>query len=159
MDKQTKDLVFKGGLILAGYFLVLRPILNKFGVTKTAQQIADEKADQKRIDDQIKTQKTIQKQTKSDADWQIIADQIYQDLRYTALDDNKDDAVYQAARVKNDTDYWILYKMFGKRQEYAFFLPIGDPQDLPQMLRSNLSNNQIAVINDNYRRKNMKTRI
>jgi hypothetical protein len=159
MDKRTEDILFKSGLILAGYFLILKPVLNRFGITKSAEDIANEKADQKRIEDKIKSEKLLQKQTKTDAEWQIIADQIYQDLRYTAIDDKKDDAVYQAARVKNDTDFWILYKLFGKRQEYAFFFPIGDKQDLPQMLRSNLSLSQINIINDNYRRKNMKSRI
>ena len=159
MTKEDKDLMFKAGLVIGGYFLIVRPILNAIGLTKSAQDIAQEKAEQKVIDDKIKTEKAIQKQTKTDAEWQVIADQIYQDLRYTALDDNKSDAVYQAARVKNDTDYWVLYKFFGKRQEYAFFFPVGDKQDLPQFLRSNLNASQINIINDNYRRKNMKTRI
>ena len=51
----------------------------------------------------MNNQKT-QTPTKSKGEWQIIANQIYEDLRYSAIDDDKKDAQYQVSRVKNDAD-------------------------------------------------------
>ena len=80
---------------------------------------------------------------------------LYEDLRYTALDDNKADAGYQVSRVKNNADFKLLFKAFGKRQEYVFFVPSGSEKDLQQFIRSNLSESAIQIINSNYRRKNI----
>jgi hypothetical protein len=146
--KDKKNLYYIGGAIIA-YFFVLKPIFEKLGITKTKEEIDRDKAKEKFL------LSTGQKPTKSEGEWAIIADQIHEDLRYTALDDDKTDAAYQAARVKNNADLKLLYKNFGKRQEYFFGVPSGSEKDLQQFLRSNLSDSQIQIINQNYRNKNI----
>lgn len=147
------------GAGIAGYFLVLRPLLIKIGILSDPARIATETRKTEQIDNEIKAQTDSGlKPTKSVQEWQTIADQIYQDLRYSALDDNKADAVYQAARVKNDLDFWILYKLFGKRREYLFGIPSGGLMDLPQFIRSNVSTDKIAQLNWNYQNKGIKFR-
>ena len=146
--KDKKNLYYIGGAIIA-YFFVLKPIFEKLGITKTKEEIDRDKAKEKFL------LSTGEKPTKSEGEWAIIADQIHEDLRYTALDDDKTDAAYQAARVKNNADLKLLYKNFGKRQEYFFGVPSGSEKDLQQFLRSNLSDSQIQIINQNYRNKNI----
>ena len=94
--------------------------------------------------------------TKSKAEWDQIADTIYNDLRFSAISDDKADAGYQVARVKNDADMIYLIKTFGKRQEYLFGLPSGSPMGLTEFITSNLSREKINIINSNYASKGIK---
>lgn len=158
MNKQEEKYLIYGVGAVAVYYAVVKPILVLFGVQKSQERINTEERKKEQVTDQIKDLKKVQKPTKTEAEWQVIADQIYEDLRYSALDDNKDDAGLQVTRVKNDLDFWILYKKFAKRREYLFGVPTGSLKDLQQFITSNLSKNVIAKINDNYRRKNMKYR-
>jgi hypothetical protein len=151
--KNQKTILYVAG-IAAGYFLILKPILEKLGITKSIQEIKSEENIQSYIQSATKNTKP----TKSKGEWQIIANQIYEDLRYSALDDNKNDAQYQVSRVKNEADIATLIEVFGLRQEYAFGIPIGSKKDLQQFVRSNLSTAQILAINNNYSRKGIKYR-
>ena len=146
--KDKKTLYYVGGAVLA-YFFILKPVLQKFGIVKTKDEILREKEKEKFLQD------TNEPPTKSPGEWAIIADQIDEDLRYTALDDDKADAGYQVSRVKNNADFKLLFKAFGKRQEYVFFVPSGSEKDLQQFIRSNLSDSAIQIINSNYRKKNI----
>lgn len=151
--KDKKTIFYIGGAI-AAYFLILKPILEKLGLQKTIE----EKQQEQNISDYVADVLKKQNPTKSKGEWQIIANQIYEDLRYSAIDDNKKDAQYQVSRVKNDADVATLIQVFGNRQEYAFGLPVGSLKDLQQFIKSNLSTNQIMAINLNYSRKGIKYR-
>lgn len=151
--KDKKTILYIGGAI-AAYFLVFKPILEKLGLQKTIEQ----KQQEQNVSDYVTETLKIQNPTKSKGEWQIIANQIYEDLRYSAIDDNKKDAQYQVSRVKNDADVATLIQVFGNRQEYAFGLPVGSLKDLQQFIKSNLSTNQVLAINSNYSRKGIKYR-
>ena len=157
MEKNEKLLLISGGVLLV-YFGVLRPILIKAGLQQDPNLKATEDRKQQQLLQQIQQVSQYQQPTKSVQEWQVIADQIYNDLRYSAIDDNKDDAAYQAARVKNEADFWLLYRLFGKRREYIFGINAGGLMNLPQFLISNLSKSKIAQLNDNYARKGLKFR-
>lgn len=158
MKKQDETLIIGAGILLLSYFGVIKPILTKLGIFKSAEEKAKEEKDKKLLEAQIKSDSKGQTPTKSENEWNVIANQIYEDLHYSALSDNKADAGYQVTRVKNDIDFWLLYKSFGVRQEYALSIPVGAEKDLPQFIRDNLSSSAISTINDNYRRKNIKFR-
>ena len=151
--RDKKTILYIGGAI-AAYFLVLKPILEKLGLQKTIE----EKKQEANVDEYISETLKTQTPTKSKGEWQIIANQIYEDLRYSAIDDDKKDAQYQVSRVKNDADIATLIQTFGLRQEYAFGLPVGSKKDLQQFIKSNLSTDQILAINLNYSRKGIKYR-
>ena len=152
MTEQNKKYLFYGLGAVAAYFIVLRPILKKFGLEKT-QTEKEAEAD---INKYLRGQISAGNATKSSGEWAIIADQIYNDLRYSAVSDNKDNAALQLARVKNGADVALLIKSFVKRREYYFGIPAGSEMDLQQFVTSNLSSKQIAAVNDNYRRKGIK---
>jgi len=146
------------GVILLFFSRIVQTITSAFGFDEVAKKEKEEKVQKKEELSNIEYQKAIVPQTKTDAEWQQIANTIYEDLKYSALDDNKDDAGYQVARVKNDTDMFILIEKFGRRQEYAFGLPIGAEKSLPEFIVSNFNRDKIDAINGNFSRKGMKYR-
>lgn len=105
-----------------------------------------------------KLRKTMQP-SKTELEWQNIAQAIYQDLKYSSLDDNKSDAVYQICRVQNDLDVLLLLKYFGKRQEYAFGIPTGSPQTLQEFIISNIDEKGKNSIAWNYANKGIKIKL
>lgn len=127
-----------------------------FGLDKVQKENKTEEDRQDTLDTNVQNQVISKPSTKVDAEWLLIANNIYNDLRYTSLDDNHKDAVYQLARVQNDTDVYKLIQQFGKRQEYAFGVPVGDLKDLPTMVISNLNLDELAVVNGNLTRKKIK---
>lgn len=158
MDKDTKNILLFGGVVAVVYFGVIKPILEGVGLKKTSEEKETEKINKELINEQVKQATIVEKPTKSVAEWKIIADQIYEDLRYSAVDDNKESAGYQVSRVKNNADFWTLFQQFKKRREYLFGIPSGGLMNLQQFINSNLSKEKIAKINDNYRRKGIKFR-
>jgi hypothetical protein len=157
ISQENKKLLTTAGIVVAAYLIVIRPLFQSLGITKTDAEIAKEKSDAANISD---IEKNLNARgidlTKSKAEWDQIADTIYNDLRFSALADNKADAGYQISRVKNDADIIYLIKTFGKRQEYLFGLPSGSPMGLSEFITSNLDRTNIDLINDNYSRKGMK---
>jgi len=153
MTSQDKNLAYIIGGI-AAYFLVLRPLFEKMGIVEsreeTQQRNYKEEEKSKYLDP------GTEKPTKSAGEWVIIADQIYQDLKFSRISDNRKDAGYQIARVKNNADFKLLYKAFGKRQEYTFGIPAGGEKDLAGFVVDNLERSQIEIINNNYRHKGIK---
>ena len=157
ISQDNKKLLTTAGIVIAAYLIVIRPLFQSLGITKTDAEIAKEKSDAANISD---IEKNLNARgidlTKSKAEWDQIADTIYNDLRYSAVADNKADAGYQVSRVKNDADMIYLIKTFGKRQEYLFGIPSGSPMGLAEFITSNLDRSNINLINDNYTRKGMK---
>jgi hypothetical protein len=157
ISQDNKKLLTTAGIVVAAYLIVIRPLFQSLGITKTDAEIAKEKSDAANISD---IEKNLNARgidlTKSKAEWDQIADTIYNDLRYSAVADNKADAGYQVSRVKNDADMIYLIKTFGKRQEYLFGIPSGSPMCLTEFITSNLDRSNINLINDNYTRKGMK---
>jgi hypothetical protein len=156
IDKSTKDILIYGALIGGGYYFVLRPFLVKLGILQSPEQIAQQSQQTQNIQTYIEQTLSSQNPTKSIGEWQVIANQIYQDLKFAGVSDDKSDAVYQICRVQNDADVALLYKNFGNRQEYYFGIPIDGLKDLQQFVNSNLSDSQINTINSNYSRKGIK---
>jgi len=158
IDKQTQKLLLYTAIGGGAYFLILKPLLIKLGVLKSALELEQDYTQKVNIDAYINNSIKTQTPTKSKGEWQIIADQIYNDLKFSGIADNKSDAGYQVARVQNDADIATLIQVFGMKQESFFGVNIGGLQNLPQFIIGNLDKSEIAKINDNYARKNIKFR-
>ena len=158
IDKQTQKLLLYTAIGGGAYFLILKPLLIKLGILKSALELEQDYSQKVNIDAYINNSIKTQTPTKSKGEWQIIADQIYNDLKFSGIADNKSDAGYQVARVQNDADIATLIQVFGMRQESFFGVNIGGLQNLPQFIIGNLQKSEIAKINDNYARKNIKFR-
>ena len=158
IDKQTQKLLLYTAIGGGAYFLILKPLLIKLGILKSALELEQDYSQKVNIDAYINNSIKTQTPTKSKGEWQIIADQIYNDLKFSGIADNKSDAGYQVSRVQNDADIATLIQVFGMRQESFFGVNIGGLQNLPQFIIGNLDKSEIAKINDNYARKNIKFR-
>jgi hypothetical protein len=161
ISQENKKLLTTAGIVVATYLIVIKPLFQSLGITKTDAEIAKEKSDAENINE---TEKNLNARglslSKSKTEWDQIADTIYEDLRYLSfIDDDKDDAGYQLARLKNDADAFYLVKTFGKRQEYLLGLPVGGEKGLIAFVNSNLSQKNIDLINDNYKRKGMNFKL
>ena len=157
MDESTKDLLKYGVGAIVVYY-VGKQLLVKLGLIKSEEEQQLETQSDTAVVSSITNALATQSPTKTDGEWSQIADIIYEDLKYTAVSDNKSDAGYQLARVKNDADVWTLIKFFGKRQEYTFGIPLGEKKNLQTFVSTNISQDNIGKINDNYSRKNIKFR-
>ena len=157
ISQDNKKILTTAGIFIAAYLVVIKPLFQSLGITKTEEEKAKEKSDAANISE---VEKNLNARgidlTKSKAEWDQIADAIYNDLRFSSLDDDKEDAGYQVARVQNDADIIYLIKTFGKRQEYFIGLPIGSPKNLTEFITSNLSREKINLINANYSSKGIK---
>jgi hypothetical protein len=158
ISNQNKKILTYAVGIGAGYFFVLQPLLVKFGIIKSPALRKQELEQTQNIEDYLNKALLTQAPTKSKGEWQIIANNIYNDLSQSSIADNKSDAGYQVSRVQNDADFSLLYDTFGKRQEYYFGFPTDGLQDLVQFIVGNLDRTEINKINDNYSRKGIKFR-
>lgn len=148
----TPEKILPVAITGAGLYILWR-LFFKQSETEKAQEAGAED-----VKAYVQTATAAQTATKTRGEWALIADTIYNDLRYSRIDDDHGDAIYQLARCKNDADVATLIDTFGKRQEYLFGLPVGDEMALPTFVRGNLSNDEINIVNDNYRRKNIRFR-
>ena len=156
IDKSTQSILLNVALIGGGYYFVLRPLLIKLGILQSPEQIQQTAEQTQNVQTYIDKAIASQNPSKSLGEWQVIANQIYQDLKFASVSDDKNDAVYQLCRVQNDADVALLYKNFGNRQEYYFGIPVEGLKDLQQFVSSNLSDQQINTINSNYSKKGIK---
>jgi hypothetical protein len=163
MNNYDKKLLFTGALYVGGavgaYFLVLKPLLEKLGLKKTAEEQEQEGLQKTGRTKFIKDATTKTKPTRPEGQFAIWADQIYEYLKYSKLDDKKDLAFGLLFKYfHTDADIALLTKYFGKRQEYAFGLPIGKPKNLSEFIATNLSKEQITRLNNAYAKSRMKFR-
>jgi hypothetical protein len=111
-----------------------------------------EKDKQKVIDTIIKndldTILTNQKPTYSLSNIALIAQTIYEALRYSGASDDDDVAIRNLAKMGNEADVYSLIKAFGLRQNYWFGLPVGDKQNLAEFVNYNLDYDQITDVNN-----------
>ena len=158
IDKDTQRIITYVAVAGGAYILVLKPLLVKLGIVKSSAELMQEQSQQQNISDYVNQSLAKQSPTKSKGEWQLIADNIYNDLKFSGIADNKSDAGYQVARVQNDADIATLIQVFGLRQESFFGINTGGLQNLPQFIIGNLSKSAIATINNNYARKSIKFR-
>ena len=144
------------GLLVAAYKIVGQPILEALNLIDTSDEKAAKAALQDTVSQHAAELAKTQTPTKSDAEWLMITNTIYEDLKYSSIADNKDDAAYQLARARNDADVFKMVEFFGTRQNYWFGIPWGEKQSLQTFVRANLSDEKIAAVNDNYLRKGIQ---
>jgi len=157
--KKNNDFLIKSGIVFAAYFIILKPILNSLGITKSAEETqkeAEELEAQKQNEAALK--KKGLKLTKPVYEWNLIADSIENSIAKTSgLDDNDEDAGLQLTRVKNDLDIAQLIKSYGMRPDRVFGFNLGN-KNLVDTVKSNLTASKVKAINDNYFRKKMNFR-
>jgi hypothetical protein len=153
-SKEVRDYTLTGGLLLGAY-LFGKKILEAFNIIKTKE----EKESDSNIDKELAECIKKGKPTKTKGEWQIIAENIYEALKYSSISDEKNIAFMQIMRVKNNADFCLLYSIYGKRQLYFFGLPAGGKKNLLQAAGSDLNKSTKQKINNSYAAKGIKYRI
>ena len=97
--------------------------------------------------------------TRSAGQWRLVADSIYNSIKYSAVSDNKANAEFQLKQPMNDLDLATLISQYGTRQLYLFGIPDGDKMTLIGAIASGeLSKDALSRINSNYATKGIKFR-
>jgi len=126
------------------------------GIFDTKEEKEAEEKTKKAIEDFAKeAQKTV-KPTRSAAQWALVADSIYNSLKYSAISDDKAKAYTELAKILNDADMSLVLKAFGSRQETSFGIPIGNPKTLVQFVQDNFDLKTIQDLNNLYSKSRMK---
>ena len=88
ISQENKKLLTSVGIAVAAYLIVIKPLFQKLGITKTDAEIAKEKSDAANIEE---VEKNLNARgvdlSKSKAEWDQIADTIYNNLRFSAIAD------------------------------------------------------------------------
>ena len=144
----AKGVVVVGGSLAA--FMVLRRVYK--GVFPSE---ADKK-NRKLFDNVNKEissyQQNGQSQSFVESQYETFANTIYNSMRYAAGDDYAT-VELTMKKMKNNLDVAKLIKAFGKRQDYFFGIPVGDPMDLFTYVQKELGNDYLGLTN--YRVKNI----
>jgi hypothetical protein len=160
LDKnQRQSLILVTGLAV-GYFAILKPILNRLHLTKSEEEKNREKRRKKQLDEKVKEETKRVARRKSDAELQIVADNIYENIATSWWSDEKEKAagiLYD--KITTDSDMWQLIKLFGRRQEYWYGLPTGGLKDMETFMKTNFSADQIRRLNNGFRLYKMKYRL
>ncbi len=97
--------------------------------------------------------------TRTLGQWKLVADSIYNSMRFSAAGDNKENIEKQLKMVQNDLDFLLLTQAYGIRQHYLILVPDGEETTLiGQISTGELSNERIKRINANYASKGIKFR-
>lgn len=139
-------------LLGIGAFLVIKKL--KDWLKKPAKET---------IKDVIEEADNLKKQgmqpTRSLGQWKLVADSIYNSMKFSATSDNKENIERQLKMVQNDLDFLLLTQAYGVRQHYVFAVPDGDKTTLiGQIGTGELSDKRIESINANYAAKGIKFR-
>jgi len=99
------------------------------------------------------------KPSRSLGQWKLVADSIYNSMKFSYVSDNKSNIESQLKMVQNDLDLALLVKAYGLRQHYTFAIPDGSKTTLiGQIATGELSNSRLESINNNYAQKGIKFR-
>ncbi len=94
--------------------------------------------------------------TLSPAQISVMASQIYEALKYSALSDDKTVAMNELFKLRNNADWLKLVVAFGVQQEYYFGLPLGNKKNLIEFINSNMSNAMKAALNQYFAQQGIK---
>ena len=139
-------------------FLIIKKALQTVGVIRTDEEAAAAKTTEKAIEQFSKDAAKTSKATKTPAQWTFVANNIYNALKHSAASDDKTLAYTELARILTDADMSLVISAFGKRQEYAFGLPIGPVKTLPEFVKDNFAQSDIDSLNNLYSKSKMKWR-
>jgi len=163
MPKRNKKIVLVAIGIVG--FIALKKVYDIFLRDKIAQQKRN-KVLAKGIDAEIIKSKIQGLQaTYPDSQYMLLANQIYESMRY-AVGDDYGKVVTNMKKMMNNLDVALLIKAFGFRQDYIFGLPEGEPKDLFTFVMSELGNEwggltsyRVGMINSNWKSKGIKYQI
>jgi len=157
IEPYIKPILYGVGALIVLYYVsqIMDYILEFIGVKDSKKQIEKDDNDEDDLNENVEVQKTSL--TKSVAEWNQIADVIYQSLNKSSVSNDIDLAGLQVCRVRTNADVAQLMKSFSKRQDYFFGIPQGAAQGLEYFVTKKMPS-KVSAINNHYKRKNISKR-
>lgn len=120
--------------------------LNKDDTGSTATE--DRKTESEKLEDKG------YKLTFPESHYSTAANSIYENLRYSSIDDdaNKAEAAVLSV-VFTDLDYLMLVKKYGSRQRYVLGVSVGGKTDLPTTLQDEFSRSRLERLNSEIQKR------
>ncbi len=138
MKKYITPEILQTGMILGGLFLVYR-LLRPAGAKEQQQTTTSVKTDIQ------KEAAKGEQPSYSDSNYKTLADKLYSAMNTSGTDESAIFAVFE--QMKTKLDILKLVESYGVRQLYQFGIPIGGKQNLAQALSDELSDSEIARVN------------
>jgi len=138
MKKYLTPQILQSGLILSGLFLVYR-MFRPAGAKEQQQTTTSIKTDIAKEEN-----KGVQPSFSS-SNYKTLADKLYAAMNTSGTDENAIFSVF--SQLKNSLDVLKLIEAYGTRQLYTFGFPAGGQQNLSQALSDELSDTEIAKVN------------
>lgn len=146
--------LYLGGAI--AIYLVGRKVLQTFNVVQTPEEKKQTQAFEKTLSKAITTIGV--KPTKDDLFWKTASDTIYDSWATTNFFGASSNTIRLLKTPQNDADVLKLYQFYGKRQNYSFGLPVGEPRTLPEAANYELGSD-VNQINKDWASKGIKYRL
>jgi hypothetical protein len=144
----AKGVVVVGGSLVT--FLVLKRVYSALFPTEKQKQ---NRQLLQNVNNEIQSYQTNGiKPSFPDSQYETLANTIYNSMRFAAGDDYAT-VELKLKEMKNNLDVAKLIKAFGKRQDFFFGIPVGDPMDLFTYVQKELGNDYAGLTN--YRVKNV----
>ena len=141
----------------AGIFFVARAIKKRLNPSSEEESLKN--LAKKNEDELTENQKAGLKLTFPQSQYNAMANQIYEGMRY-CLGDDYASVEKTLMKMKNNLDVNYLVKAFGKRQGYCFGIPEGAERDLFTFVRSELgteygglSDSRLVNVNKDWSKK------
>ena len=155
--------ILTAGILVGGYFVVIKPLLSFLGITKSQNEKKKEEEQKKVIDltkDQIKIEeKKGNKLSYLPAQYLKSALIIQNATKYSGLDDDNETAITELLRyTPKDVDYYQLQTAFGSKEHYWFGVSKG-ARTLDQLLQEELSASEKNRINAAWVYRKMQSRL
>lgn len=156
-EKIPVERVIKGAIlitVLAAVFFAGRWIYKTFVQNTASAGVSTAK------DDVSKFQSQGQQQTYPDAQYNFMADAIYEGMRYSSISDDYNSVVITLKKMMNNLDVALTVVAYGLRQEYNFGIPDGQPRNLFEQFSNDLDGTSYQQqVNTDWASKNISYRV
>lgn len=145
------------GLIVLG--IVLKYLLKEFK-NPFSEAEKEEKKSTEEVAEELKEETKGQQPTFQPSSYKTFANQIYESLRYSSVDEDESRVVEILMKMQNDRDVAELYQAYGTRQLYIFMAPDGAPKDLFETINHEITDGffvkEKKPIVDDWKKKGIK---
>lgn len=141
-----------GGVLLLGYFVLVRPIFKKLGIIKSDSQLEQEHLSA------VYTQEVGERATYPLIKYKELADVIEDSLGSYISNDNEDSVYNVFQQLQNNRDIAELIRAFGMRSRSVMLIGTGK-KGLSAFINNAMNRREIDKINEILQSKNIQYRL
>lgn len=164
-DEQIKNYAKIGVIIIALIFVAIlakygaKAVKNLLGLTAEEDRKNEAENAIKQIDLELTKSVKTKRPTKSSSQFKSYADKIENALNKSFMPDDQKTAAGVFMLMQNDSDFLMLKRAFGTRQDHVFGFKAGTYHDLNNFAQNNFNQGWIDLINRVYSKSKMLNRL